>query len=146
MSAPPVRLTAPLPARRPFSLTPLADALFQVLVFFMLSGSLASYASLPLRNAALATRGGAGTPTPDPTVEAARTAVWTIGASRITANGQRFGFDRLPALAQALKAQQTPNVLLIARPGARVQDMVDVLQVLSAQGITAIHIAGGATP
>ena len=108
MSAPPIRLTAPLPPHRPFNLTPLADALFQVLVFFMLSGSLASYASLPLRNATLATRNGTATPTPAPTVEAARTAVWTIGASRIIANGQRFGFDRLPALTQA-KAPLSPR-------------------------------------
>lgn len=138
-----ITLASPLPKRRAFSLTPLADALFQVLVFFMLSGSLASYASLPLRNATLTARDGRGDPVQGATVEATETAVWTVGRDLIIANGQRFPFARLPALATALKAQKTSHVLLIARKDAQVQTITDVLEALTVHGITSVQIAQG---
>ena len=36
-----------------FSMTPLADVMFQLLIFFMLSANLAAYSLLPLRSGAL---------------------------------------------------------------------------------------------
>ena len=42
-----------------FSMTALADVLFQLLIFFMLSSNLSAYAMLPLRSGALQSEGGA---------------------------------------------------------------------------------------
>ncbi len=61
----------------------------------------------------------------------------------ILANGQRFSFDQLPDLATALAAAQTPRVLLVAQPDAQVQDLVRVLEILSAAGLTAVQLSGG---
>ena len=51
-----------LPVRRrrsvAFSMTALADVLFQLLIFFMLSSNLAAYSMLPLRSGALRGDGG----------------------------------------------------------------------------------------
>lgn len=126
-------------ARHGISMTALADVLFQLLIFFMLSANLSSYSMLPLRTGALQGTGGAqggiaGT-------GAASTAVWTLNADGITASGQRFALTRLEALADALAVQGTPHVLLVLRPDVPVQDVVTVLEILSARGVTSVQIA-----
>lgn len=126
-------------------MTPLADVMFQLLVFFMLSSNVMPYALLTVRSGGIETDGKE----PDdstlhsaPTA-AATTAVWTLAADGITASGQRFGLDRLPDLAAALGAQQTRNLLLIIRPGVDIQTVVTVLEQLAARGITSVQIADG---
>lgn len=132
-----------------FSMTPLADVMFQLLIFFMLSANIAPYSMLDVRTGALS--GGGGT-TPDPdsetqpgrTTDIRSTAVWTLDETgTILASGQRFEPARLAALADALTAQGTRDVLVVLRRGVAVQQLVTVLQTLAARGITSVQIASG---
>ena len=132
-----------------FSMTPLADVMFQLLIFFMLSANIAPYSMLNVRAGALS--GGGGT-SPDPdsetqpgrTTDIRSTAVWTLDETgTILASGQRFEPARLAALADALTAQGTRDVLVVLRRDVAVQQLVTVLQTLAARGITSVQIASG---
>lgn len=133
-----------------FALTPLADAMFQLLVFFMLSANLTPYSLLGIKAGTI----GGGTPGSQaaageqqgstPALAAGETAIWSVSRDSIVANGQRFGFDALPKLAEAMQAAGTARVLLVTRQEAQVQGLVSVLEVLAAQGITDVQIADGA--
>lgn len=133
-----------------FALTPLADAMFQLLVFFMLSANLTPYSLLGIRAGTISGGSAKGeSATGDqridaPDLAAGETAIWSVSRESIVASGQRFGFDALPRLAEAMRAAGTARVLLVARADAQVQGLVSVLEVLAAQGITDVQIAGGA--
>ncbi|SEL54695.1 biopolymer transporter ExbD [Roseivivax marinus] len=142
-----------LPVRRPryrFALTPLADAMFQLLIFFMLSSNLTPYALLPVQSAPGApevtqpgTAGGGGE-AETPARPQAPTALWTLEAGAVRVGGQRFGFDALPALAEALGADGTPaDVVVLVRPGATVQDIATVLESLQAAEVGSVQVASG---
>lgn len=129
--------------RYKFVLTPLADAMFQLLIFFMLSSSLAPYALMTIRS------GSAGdfANTPGATAESTATsfaevAIWNVTADGVTVSGQAFGFEALPDLTAAMATQDT-TVLLILRDGAVVQDLARVIEALTTAGITNVQIAGG---
>ncbi|MFC3567962.1 ExbD/TolR family protein [Paracoccus simplex] len=147
---PPIRPPGLDLPRRPrqrgvFAMTALADVLFQLLIFFMLSASLVAYSMLPLRSGAIRDGegggDGAGTEAGTTVTDASATAVWTLNPDGITASGQHFALPRLAALADALAAQGTRNVLLVLRPEVPVQDVVTVLETLSAHGIDSVQIA-----
>ena len=141
-----------LPERRRsyrFALTPLADAMFQLLIFFMLSTSLTPYSLLTVQSAQApqtqqaaaagqaqdAPEQPAASPQPD-------VALWTLEAETIIAGGQRFDFDALPDLAQALGAPGVPAaVILIVRPSARVQDITTVLATLRAAEVGSVQVS-----
>lgn len=144
------------PRKMRFALTPLADAMFQLLIFFMLSSNLTPYSLLGLRAGAVAGAPAAG-PTagnPPPSQATAlspvETAIWSVSRESIVAGGQRFGFDALPRLAQAMQSAGTARVLLVTRGDAQVQGLVSVLEALAAAGITDVQIArsetGGTAP
>ena len=98
-------------------MTALADVLFQLLIFFMLSANLAAYSLLPLRSGALrGESGGEAAGTSTAVTETSATAIWTLNPDGIVASGQRFGLDRMQALIDALALQQTRHVLIILRP------------------------------
>lgn len=130
-----------------FSMTPLADVMFQLLIFFMLSANIAPYSLLDLRTGGVS--GGAPSEAqpenaPGQTTDIRRTAVWTLDKDgMILAGGQRFAPERLPALSEALLAQGTADVLVILRRDVPVQRLVTVLQTLAARGITSVQVAGG---
>ena len=135
-----------LPVRRrrsvAFSMTALADVLFQLLIFFMLSANLAAYSLLPLRSGALrGESGGEAAGTSTAVTDTSATAIWTLNPDGIVASGQRFGLDRMQALIDALALQQTRHVLIILRPDVPVQNVATVLELLSAQGIGSVQIA-----
>ena len=147
----PRRFQLPRSRRRyRFSMMAMADMMFQLLVFFMLSARLVPYSTLDLTSGRLAGPGpGAAGSQPDAGREAADprvTAVWTLQPDgTIVANGQSFAPARLPALADALEAQQTRNLLLVVRAEAEVQGVVTVLEALARRGITGVQIAPGGT-
>lgn len=133
------------PRRYRFSLTPLADMMFQLLVFFMLSANVAPYAMLTVQSGAVTggTEAGASAAPAGRATPARSTAIWTLEPTRITAGGQRFDLARLPDLAEALRAQGTRNLLLILRPEVEMQVVVGVLDLLAGRGITAVQLADG---
>jgi len=126
--------------RYSFALTPLADAMFQLLIFFMLTSSLTPYSLLTLRSGP--GTGGTATAAAQSQAPPVKSAIWQIENGQIVASGQRFEFGQLPQLASALLAAGTPQVLLITKPTAQVQDLVLVLEILTAEGIEAIQIVG----
>ena len=52
----------------------------------------------------------------------------------------RYSFTELPGLAGILAQRETPNVLVISTPRAQVQDIVTVLETLSAAQITSVQV------
>ncbi len=135
------------PRRRGFfAMTALADVLFQLLIYFMVSANLLSYSMLPLRSGAIRDSGASASASEAPQAgttltDARATAVWTLNPGGITASGQQFGLPAAVALADALAAQGTRNVLIVLRPEVPVQDLVRVLEILSARGIDSVQIA-----
>jgi biopolymer transport protein ExbD len=133
-----------------FALTPLADAMFQLLIFFMLSSSLTPYSLLTLQSApggatsaATATAGNDPDAAPQ-TAAPADAALWTVEAGGVMVGGQHFGFEALAALAEALVTPGTPvTVVLIVRPTAQVQDVTTVLARLRAAGVGSVQISSG---
>ncbi|MBK4214955.1 biopolymer transporter ExbD [Paracoccus caeni] len=131
-----------------FSMTAMADMLFQLLIFFMLSASLASFAMLDIRTGTLAGSGGNGGTTTNENVSTGlspvhSTAVWTLHPDALVASGQRFPLDRIETLARALSEQGTANVLIVLRPDVPVANVIAVLEVLRAHGIDAVQLADG---
>ena len=142
-----------LPQRKPtyrFALTPLADAMFQLLIFFMLSSSLTPYSLLTLQSGPAqpgdATAAGSET-TAEPSAQTTPgdTALWTVEAGGIVVGGQAFDFATLPSLAAALGTASAPaNVILIVRPTAQVQDITSVLEALQAAEVGSVQVTAGA--
>ncbi|MCU0802701.1 MAG: biopolymer transporter ExbD [Rhodobacteraceae bacterium] len=131
------------PKRYRISLTPLADAMFNLLIFFMLSSNITPYSLLPLKGTTAlpgADAGAAGAEAAQPF--GAETAVWTISEGQIIAGGQEFGIERIAELTQSLTLLGTTGIVLIVRPEAKVQDLTSVLEALSAGGITQVQLAG----
>ncbi|WP_421701042.1 ExbD/TolR family protein [Aliiroseovarius sp.] len=141
-----------LPQRKPtyrFSLTPLADAMFQLLIFFMLSSSLTPYSLLTLQSAAAGEAApaveGAETTTDDAGADQpGDVALWTIGHEGLTVGGQAFGFDALESLAGALGSEAAPaDVILLVEDTARVQDVTTVLEHLQTANVASVRVATG---
>lgn len=143
------RLILPQARRRyRFAITPLADAMFLLLVFFMLSSNLTPYALLPLKSAPAQAAGGAIPSVPGPgggdaaaSQASAGARTWTVEAGAIVAGGQRFDFASLDLLAGALTASDAAaSVALLVHPTAQVQDIVTVLSRLEAAGIAHVRV------
>lgn len=131
------------PRRYRISLTPLADAMFNLLIFFMLSSNITPYSLLPLKGTTALPGAGAGAGGSDaPQPLGSETAIWTVSEGQIIAGGQEFGLDRIAELTQSLTLLGTTSIVLIVRPEARVQDLTSVLEALSAGGITEVQLAG----
>jgi biopolymer transport protein ExbD len=135
-----------------FALTPLADAMFQLLIFFMLSSSLTPYSLLTVQSApgdAGAEQAAAGPASDDPpqqmSAPPADVTLWTLEADTVIVGGQRFDFDALDALADALGTAGAPaDVILIVRPSAQVQDVTTVLARLRAAEVASVQVTTGA--
>ncbi|MEL6564200.1 MAG: biopolymer transporter ExbD [Pseudomonadota bacterium] len=142
------------PRRYRFALTPLADAMFQLLIFFMLSTSLTPYSLVTLRTTpdeaeeaeAQADPAGpedenAEAPAPDAVSDSGVT-IWDIGNGTVTTNGQVFDIDQLPSLAEAIGSQDDPGqVVIIIGGAARVQDVASALEALDSAEVEAVQIA-----
>lgn len=140
-----------LPERRRnyrFAMTPLADAMFQLLIFFMLSSSLTPYSLLTVQSA----EGETGAPpsqagntteaTVPPALIEGETVVWAIDKNAVLVGGQRFAFDSLGDLVDALGTSGSPaDVVLVIQTTARVQDVTTVLAQLSLAPIGAVRIS-----
>lgn len=131
----------PAPRKYKFVLTPLADAMFQLLIFFMLSSSLAPYALLTIRSGAESDFANSpGTSADSEAVTFGDVAIWNVSADGLSIGGQRFDFTALPDLAAAITDRDT-TILLILRDTAVVQDLARVLEALTIAGINNVQIA-----
>lgn len=142
---------ARLPERRrryTFALTPLADAMFQLLIFFMLSSSLTPYSLLPLQASPGAEDSAAiaSDQVSDAAAEEAPlpgdVALWTLDKDTVIVSGQRFALDALEDLTRALTADagSDARVIVIVRQAARVQDVTTVLAGLRAAKVSSVQV------
>ncbi|MBE1283400.1 MAG: biopolymer transporter ExbD [Rhodobacteraceae bacterium] len=139
------------PRRYRFALTPLADAMFQLLIFFMLSTSLTPYSLITLKSAPADTVSenqaqGAGdasseTSPPRPT-SAGDVALWTIGNGVVrAAGGMELAIEQVSDLAEAFSTQDNPaSVVLIIEESARVQDVAYALEALENANVGSVQI------
>lgn len=146
------RLPAP-PRRYRFALTALADAIFQLLLFFMLSSSLAQYSLITVRSAVApvdpdALPAGAGG-LPGQEQQQAQTqmalpadaVIWAVDAGEISAGGQTFPMAAVGDLAEALATDpREPSIILVVRAAARVEDVTGALEALKAVGLNSVQI------
>lgn len=145
-------LRTPLPERKRtyrFALTPLADAMFQLLIFFMLSTSLTPYSLITLRTASDGVQeqdaqGGVGA---DPSQPAAASGgssnivFWTLGAGAVSVAGQSYDNDQLPDLAAALGSQDAPgSVVIVVTREAQVQDVAHAMAALKSANVGSVQI------
>ena len=136
------------PPRYRFALTPLADAMFQLLIFFMLSSSLTPYSLITLRSGAevaVEDATGAGedeAPPPEETdIVSAETELWTIDYQQVIVRGTVWDPDDLMELAAALGSEDAPvDVALIVRRNAEVQDVASVLEALQGANIASVRV------
>jgi biopolymer transport protein ExbD len=128
--------------RTTFPLTPLADAMFQLLIFFMLTAGLSPYSLLTLQSG-VSTAADSAAETPQPPQappEDANRAIWTLDAGRILSAGQEFEYDKLDSLIGALEASGAAQVILIATPDASVQDLALVLEALQGAPVARVQL------
>lgn len=139
------------PRRYRFSLTPLADAMFQLLIFFMLSTSLTPYSLITLKSADPGAGEAAGDTGPgsDPSRPAASggddLTRWNVGRGIVTAGGQDFPVEQLGDLAEALAETGDTEVVLVIAGDARVQDIAYVLEALKGADVDGVQIREGAS-
>ncbi|WP_415919108.1 ExbD/TolR family protein [Tateyamaria sp. SN6-1] len=149
--------TEPLPERPRryrFALTPLADAMFQLLIFFMLSTSLTPYSLVTLSTTAdeaEETEAEAEPAGPEDenaereapeAVSDSGVTIWNIGNGTVASNGQVFDIEQLPSLAEAIGSQDDPGeVVLVVGEEARVQDVASALEALDSAEVEAVQIA-----
>lgn len=143
------RVTLPRPERPRryvFSLTPLADAMFQLLIFFMLSSNLAPYSLLTLQAAAAGSSQIIGDAAPqEEALPAGDVAVWTLGRSRILTGGEEFPLDEVDALARTGAGAGKTTVVLLTSQTSSVQEVASVLAALTRAEIPVVQLAQGAT-
>ena len=139
-----------------FSMTPLADAMFQLLIFFMLSSNLTPYSLLVLRSAQAVAApqtgtGGGGTES-DAAPLPQDVQLWNVKAETVEVVGdtEDWAFEDLPALAERIyESSDLPRVMLQIDRTAQVQSLATVLEILNSARIEAIQIAvpaAGGTP
>ncbi|MEL7153476.1 MAG: biopolymer transporter ExbD [Pseudomonadota bacterium] len=115
--------------RRP-SLTPMIDVVFLLLVFFMLAARFGVDNAIPLSPALKGGGGYQGAPR-----------LVSIGADTLKLNGQGTDLANLPGRLTALMPNPQAIVVLQAEDGSTLQDMVSVMDALSAAGITRLVVA-----
>jgi len=133
----PVTLPAPARAPRRFALTPLADVMFQLLVFFMLSSSLAPYALVPLT--AGAGPGAARTAAP----EARAPATWHLGAGAVRIGREVVPLDGAAGAVARARAAGVAEVVVFAGAAARAGDVARLLAALQAGGMPRVRLVDG---
>ena len=130
--------------RYKFALTPLADAMFQLLIFFMLTSSLTPYSLLTIRSGAepgdVAADPNAA-PTPDPVTIGENARIWEVESGQIMINDAPYLPATYAALAAAVSADPSAEVILVMRSSAQVQDLTQVLEALTSADVTAVKIA-----
>ena len=141
------------PRKYRFALTPLADAMFQLLIFFMLTTSLTPYSLITLKSVSeAAEQQESGGPGPgDGAAQNASTGpaptIWQVSNESVVVAGQSYAMDQLADLALAIGTQDRPGrVVIEVGAEARVQDVAFVLEALESANIDAVQITQAGEP
>lgn len=125
--------------------------MFQLLIFFMLTSSLAPYSLITLKTApkavseedvANASDGAGNDPSqPAPDAEVADTVLWTVRNGTVRSAGLDYNIDQLGDLADALGQGAPGRVVLLVTSEARVQDVAHALEALEGANVGAVQIS-----
>lgn len=115
--------------------------MFQLLIFFMLSSSLAPYALIPLGaptapdtravDRAESTGGGADT-----------SIIWHVGAGEVRSGQNALPLNVLPQAVDALKAEGLKEILLFTTPLATTQDVATVMEIIQVNNVARVRLIG----
>ncbi len=127
--------------KAPFALTPLADVMFQLLIFFMLSTSLAPYSLITLGTPVAPT--GQSTAEPEAAGGGAQSIViWHIGRGELRAGSAVLPLDALPQVIPALKEKGLEEILLFTTPVATTQDVATVIEAIRVGEVAKLRLIG----
>ncbi|WP_298262205.1 biopolymer transporter ExbD [uncultured Litoreibacter sp.] len=128
-----------------FSFTPLADAMFQLLVFFMLTSSLAPYSLMSLTPGSAGTIEAAGDAPKHEQVstDEQRVAVWSVGRGTLRAGGEKVALSEIHGLVDPLIEAGLDRVVLLTGRSATVQDMTAVLEALTLANVPTVEVVAG---
>ncbi|MEM9060871.1 MAG: biopolymer transporter ExbD [Pseudomonadota bacterium] len=124
-----ISLGTPAPRRRP-SLTPMIDVVFLLLVFFMLAARFGVDNAMPLSPALAGGGEYKGAPR-----------LVSVAPDGVTLNGQRLPLETLPSELALLMPNENAIVVLRAETDTTLQDLVTVIDRLSAAGMTRLVLA-----
>lgn len=124
-----IELGASPPRRKP-SLTPMIDVVFLLLVFFMLAARFGQDPAIPLSAATAGSGEYKGAPR-----------LVEVVPNSLRLNGSEIALDALPEALQLL--MPTDDAIVVVRPSeeAVLQQLVTVLDVLSAAGFSRLVLA-----
>lgn len=128
-----------------FSFTPLADAMFQLLVFFMLTSSLAPYSLMTLTPGSAGNISAAGA-APDARQNATdkeRVAIWSVGRGTLRAGGDKVDLGNIHGLVDPLINEGLDRVVLLTGRSATVQDVAAVLEALTLAHVPIVQVVAG---
>ncbi len=134
------------PRRYGFALTPLADAMFQLLIFFMLTSTLSPYSLIALTGGAAA---GQSSISGQPDAQAAppkpndALVIWHLSRGQIRSGDQNLPLAELASLMPALTQKGIDEVLIFPTRSATVQDIATVLEVLGVHGVAKVRLVSG---
>lgn len=128
-----------------FSFTPLADAMFQLLVFFMLTSSLAPYSLMTLTPGSSGNIAAAGDApeTSEQNTDEETLAVWTVDRGALRAGGQEVKLADIHSLVDPLMETGLDRVVLLTGRSATVQDMAAVLEALTLARVPTVQVVAG---
>ena len=125
------------------ALTPLADVMFQLLTFFMLTTSLTPYSLLTIRSsqdAAVAAGAGEGRADSGGTASP-NLVIWELEDGVVRTGGAFYERGRLAELSDALALRSTEvNVQLIVGPTARIQDVASAMAALRGADVNKVEL------
>lgn len=132
------------------SLTPLADAMFQLLTFFMLTTSLTPYSMLTIGSSQeapteVADGSGAEGEGDSPDVAAAKSesglVIWELEDGVIRTGGSIYERDRLGDLSEVLALRTDDvSVQLVVGPTARIQDVASAMAALKGAEVGTVEL------
>ncbi len=143
------KITLPVrPRSYRFAMTPLADAMFQLLIFFMLTSSLTPYSLLTVQSAQTppeTASSGASSTTQNTRVAPSDDEIWILEADKVVIRRQVFTFENLDTVIDALGADGSPAaVVLLVDESARVQDVTTVMARLAKAKVASVSLHQGA--
>ena len=130
-----------------FSFTPLADAMFQLLVFFMLTSSLAPYSLMTLTPGSAGNIAAAGDApdTREQSTEQESLAIWTVDRGTLRTGGEEVELAKISSLIDPLMEAGLDRVVLLTGRSATVQDMAAVLEALTLANVPTVQVVSGSS-
>ena len=119
-----------------FALTPLADAMFQLLIFFMLSSSLAPYSLMTLTPGLSSVAAAAAPSTDTPS----KPSIWNLSNGTIRVGVVELPISQTDAFIKDMQAKGSDQVVIFSDGSASVQDVATVLNRLTLSGVGSVEL------